>query len=274
MAEWHLYGGNQHSGFGANTAASRGTTITAPVATNTKVGAAYTQLVASTPFNANSITVTLSPGTSHTGYLVDIAVGAGGSEQVIIPNLAIACRIGHAITYQFPIHIPAGSRLSARCQSATTVATCFVSGVLSTSGWGINVPLGTVVDMGLNLATSLPTLQFDPGAAANTKPGYSQLIASTSRLFRALVIAVCSTNAAMTDADWLVDIGIGGAGAEQALIPNLAMAGSITSDIFNPMTWPAFPVDIPAATRLAVNAQCSITDASDRLFRIAAYGVA
>lgn len=269
--EWPLYGGSRYETAGADTAASRGTTLTAAGAAHTK--GAYVELAAATGFDASLVAVTLSPGTSHTPYLVDVAVGAAGSEQVIVPDLTLCSRVGSAVVYEFPIHVPAGSRLSARCQCATAAATCFASVLLGCAPWGMQVPCSQVLALGVNTATSHTTLEYDPGTTPNTKNGFQEMVASTSELIRGLVLAVNSDNAAMSDADWLIDIAAGAAGSEVVVLPNLAVAASATSDFFAPQAWPCRPVDIPAGTRISVRAQCSFAASLDRLFHICGYGV-
>jgi hypothetical protein len=59
-------------------------------------------------------------------WMFDIAVGASGSEVVIIPNVwAYLSGVSQGVevqVYQFPVNIPAGSRLSVRAQSDTASA--------------------------------------------------------------------------------------------------------------------------------------------------------
>jgi hypothetical protein len=256
---------------GADAAASRGTAVTASGSTHTK--GSYAELVAAMTFHATCVRVIISPGTSHTGYLVDLAAGAAGSEQVIASNLLMESRIGTVAVYELPIHLPAGARLAARCQSATSAGVCYVSAVLSSAPWGVHVPLSRVLTLGANTATSLATLSLDPGAAANTKGAWGQVVASTDVPIRALIPVVLNGNAAYSDADWLIDIGVGAAAAEVVLVPNLPAGSSAAADLVTPSTWPPIPVDVPAGTRIAARSQCSITDASDRKFSFALIGV-
>lgn len=108
--------------YGADTANSRGTLATASASLNTKGN--YAELTASTTNPIKILYVCSSPGTTTAGsVLCDIAVGAAGSERVIISNLyirhATANRtndIGGAVG-PFPVDIPAGTRLSACIQS-------------------------------------------------------------------------------------------------------------------------------------------------------------
>ncbi len=58
-------------------------------------------------------------------WLVDIAVGPGGAEQVIVPNIPLAgytpssMQIYNPTTRYLPIAVPAGSRIAARAQCST-----------------------------------------------------------------------------------------------------------------------------------------------------------
>lgn len=59
--------------------------------------------------------------------LVDLAVGADGSEQIVIADFSVTSEAGSDTTfpgsYTFPVSIPAGSRIAARAQSTNTTAT-------------------------------------------------------------------------------------------------------------------------------------------------------
>lgn len=106
------------------TSAEYGTTVTASATPHTK--GSYSQLIASTSANAYGIFVNLfntAVASTSTRVLVDIAVGAAASETIIIPDLiagnagtsAGAQNAGHS--YYFPIVIPVGTRVAARCQA-------------------------------------------------------------------------------------------------------------------------------------------------------------
>lgn len=271
MGLWPDRGGGRYEAIGADTTASRGTAVTASGSTNTK--GSYTQLVASSSFDASAIKVSLAPATSHTGYLVDIAVGGAGSETVIATNLPIYSRTGTVAVYDLPIHIPAGTRISARCQSATSAAVAHVSALLYSPPWGRAIPLSRTFTYGVSTSTSLVTTQLDPGGSANTLGSYLQLTSSTASPIKALVPALMNANGAYSDANWLIDIAVGGAGSETVVIPKLHAGASAPADIITPSTWPVFDIDIPASTRLSARAQCDITDASDRKIDIVLIGV-
>ncbi len=105
-------------------AATWGTSITPAVGSK----GSWAQVIASTGDASFGILVNInSASTSNASrnYTVDIGVGAGGSETVLIADLLG----GNAGTYSvgpgwyyFPIFIPAGTRIAARAQGSVTTA--------------------------------------------------------------------------------------------------------------------------------------------------------
>lgn len=253
----------------------RGTTITASASTHTKGN--YTQLIASTTYHSKRILVFIAPHATNTLYLTDIAVGANGAEQVIIPNLPIGIGTGgdtfRGAIYDLPVNIPAGTRVSARVQSQTTVEFVYLSILLLSTSWGALAPRGRVTTYGADISDTTG-LQYDPGGSANTKGGYLEVTSSTSFHHSGLLVVIGNqNNAARTTADWKLDIAIGAGGAEKIIFADLWLGASATEDTMFPFCFPMLPVNIPEGSRLSVNASCSTTDATDRLFDIFLIGV-
>lgn len=100
---------------------SIGTQVFDPGSNNTK--GSWTQLVASTTRDyVGFMPITsFKLGGSRT-YMIDIAIGSGGNEKVILPNLLMSGDSGAICNAFFPIAIPAGTRISARKQSDITTA--------------------------------------------------------------------------------------------------------------------------------------------------------
>lgn len=253
-------------------ASSTITSLTANASANTK--GSYVEIEDSTLFNVSAIMLTFL-NSNGGDYLIDIAVGAGGSEQVIISNLLWTASLftgdnpSHVL---FPIAIPAGTRVSARCQCTTgsrvtTLSVLFIAGSVLAGG-----KLQRVETSGAATGDSGGT-SVDPGGTINTKGAYSQLSAALVHPIKWIIIAVGNqANTARTTCFWLIDIAIGAGGSEQVVIPNLSFISRTEDDMPRPHAV-GLPVDIPAGVRLAVRAQCSINDATDRLIDVAVYGV-
>lgn len=119
---------SKFTAYGVNAASSSGTVITPD--SNANVKGAYSELIASTTLPIHEMLVTIQGAsatmTTSSAYLIDIAVGAAGSERVVYSNYpmkSFAFLGVEAVYYTFPLYlplsfqIPVGSRLSARCQS-------------------------------------------------------------------------------------------------------------------------------------------------------------
>lgn len=112
------YAGIDSIGF--NTATTTGTVLTASNTPYTK--GSYVQLTASTSRDYAGLIVGYDSGTTVTDFnyfLIDIAIGASGSEIVILPNLIwnynASTITGDPPNSPFiPISVPSGTRLSAR----------------------------------------------------------------------------------------------------------------------------------------------------------------
>ncbi len=248
---------------GANTAASAGTGIPYTTA-NTK--GAFVQLIAST--TADAVWMLVNPVWGGAGFsnVFDIAVGAAGSEVVIAPNLIVAFSVSTG--YLFPVCIPAGTRISARAQGNTGNRTPLVSVVLFDGALTQMEGAAGVDSIGFQLASSQGTAITASGTA-NTKGSYSQLIASTARDYMGFIVAVDWNQTNFVSCNFLFDVAIGGAGAEQVIAPNIYFL-NVNSNI--PQMGPFGPlwINIPAGTRIAARSQASTISAS---FGLTLYGI-
>ena len=104
--------------------------ISVTAGTTPNKNATYTQLIASTGYASYGIMVQLAglqtTASTNQRCLVDIALGAASSEQVIIPNLTCgnvsdyAAASSKGVSYYFPIYIPSGVRVSATAAASTS----------------------------------------------------------------------------------------------------------------------------------------------------------
>jgi hypothetical protein len=234
---------------------------------------AYTQLIAATAYPAAWILVSM-PRTGAGDYLMDIAVGGAGSEQVVLPNLPLsiqAANVGGTSTYLFPLHVPAGSRIAARGQNSTAGAVAVDTQVtLFAPLAGGEKGLERVEACGAVTATSLGT-SVDPGGTANTKGSWVELIAATTIPYRWACLSIGHTNALGASTSWAVDVGIGAGGSEVVVVPNLLVSGGSTADAI-PAMGLCFPLHVPAGTRVAVRAACTVNTATERLIEAVLHG--
>ena len=276
MGDWGIISGQRFETIGVDAANSRGTNITGDASANTK--GSWVELVASSAFDVKGIWIDIGFG-SLADFLVDIGVGAEGSEQVIISNLyatpgaTSGTALRSATTYCLPISIPVGTRISARSQSTGTGLGIRLTVTLMGLGFASPQPLSRMTTYGAATGDSGGT-SIDPGATIQTKGAWVEIIGSSTNKMSALALAIGNqNNAARLSASWLFDISVGAATSEVILIPDLFLASNASGDMVFPITMGTFPVHVPRGTRIAARAQCSINDATDRLFDLILYGI-
>lgn len=239
----------------------------------------WVEIIAATDFEASFVVVTVSQNIQSAihDYLVDIGIGAAASEKILIPDLHVSA-YGVAATnytwnvYEFPLAVPKGSRISARAQSSGGANGLHVSVHLFGGGFLSPAPLGVVEAWGSSSADSGGT-SIDPGGTINTKGAWVQLTAATAFDIHVLGVALGNQrNTGRTFCDWKIDIGIGAAASEKGLVLDLPLRAQTGADNVHPTTYPLLPVSIPKGSRVSARAECTISDATDRLFDIIAYG--
>lgn len=260
---------------GANPGGSGGVTITANASANTKA-TTWTQLIASTAYTSDWLLVTLQAENTVASYLTDIGIGGSTAEMVLIPDLythpAVVTQVVSRY-FLFPLHIPAGTRLSARCQSDVGGSTIQVAVTPIASPIGAPEGFGRVEGLGIVSASSQGTDLNDPGSVVNTDGTWTTLLTSTGFPYSWLVVTAANELilAYTLGTRNLIDIGVGGAGAEVVLAPDLFTV--INTALDSPLqTW-YFPVAIPAGTRVVARHRSSSSTAGERRITLAAYGV-
>ncbi len=272
MPEFSLMqGSNRIEAVGSDISDSAATDI---VAGGTNSKGSYAQLIASTAFDAYGFWLTgrgEAASSSRSG-LIDIAVGAAASEQIILADYMMpASRF--LFSAFFPVRIPAASRIAARGQTSSS-GTAFMAGIQLVGAPILSgAPLARITTYGAD-SSDTSGVSIDPGAVANTKGAYSQVVASTTNPIKAFVMTLGAfQNQVLTTANWLIDIAVGAAASEQIILADLWAGAHANHDIIQPPTLFPIPANIPAGSRIAVRAQCDITDATDRLLEIAIYGI-
>ncbi|MDZ5457003.1 hypothetical protein [Azohydromonas lata] len=245
------------------------TTMIAPGSLNTK--GAWTQIVASTAFDAAALLLTLSVGTTNGSVLVDIGIGAAGTETVLLGNLQ-ARRISsgnNVVQLLLPLQIPAGSRIALRYQqtAANVVLGACASVVAAT--WNSPATAGRTATHGAVPASSSGTV-VDPGASANTKGAWVELTPATDSDASWLLLSVMPTGTAINaNTAFYVDVAVGASGAEQIIVPDVPVY--VAATVESSMARVLLPISIPAGSRLAVRMQCSATTTPGREREVVAH---
>jgi len=241
--------------------ATPGTAVTSGATASTK--GTTTQLIASTSFDAYmlrvyAITCGLTVTASQTA--LDILIGAA-TEDLLIPNLLMGYAGSDSGSnysgwkvWEFPLYIPAGSRLSAAIASART-ATAMQVGIELIGGdgyppWRVGSKVTTY-----GMGTVPDGTAITPGASG-AEGSYAQLTAATSEDHFAFVPSFQITgDTTCNNRNIQVDLGAGAATEDQIgswwFVTNAAegMSGPFNST-------PAY-IDVPSGTRLAMRASNS-----------------
>lgn len=256
---------------GANTANSLAVTVTASGTANA-YGSWAT--LGTTTFEYNSIIVYAIRGSAAADYVLDLGIDDGAGNVFVIagslraPNRKAA---DYGYSYALPLRVPAGKALVARVACNTASASILVSvtgmsrGPRGITGYSRCLPLYT--------AATSRGVTVDPGGTANTKGSWAQLVASTA--FETAAVMLCvghnADSSRTAAASALLDIGVGSAGNEFALIPNIPLGWTTTSDTPVPAVVGPFECCIPQGRRVAARMQCTDTTAGDRTIDVGAW---
>lgn len=210
--------------------------------------------------------------------LIDIGLGAASSEQVLIPDWVIggmATQFGATPSpccVEFPIFIPASTRISCRAQCSSNRTIYVVAegdGDCSrpSSLWAAR----RVVAYGPNTGDSSAVAVLAGGSAA--EGSWTEITAATTEDHSALMVA-CGLDTGDTSyngaSPGYVDLAIGAGGSEELIAENLILTWSsfeTHSGFFqNPIIWR----HIPSGTRVA--ARISSSGAADTV-TIGVYGL-
>lgn len=220
---------------------------------------AYVEVIASTGGEVDRLLIlsgASSSSTVNSSALMDIAVGAAGSEVVVIPDVFIGYAPA-ALWWDIPIAIPSGARISARYQSARTSTNCAIQVVaLKRSNEAIQRPASYTVSIGTDTSTSQGVTLT---SGAGSKGAYAELTSSCPVSLQGVQIGIgqaSSTNA--SSGTIRVDIAVGAAGSETVIIPDVQALGANTENIARNINAPFFwPVRIPHGARIAARASNS-----------------
>jgi len=257
----------RQSNLSSITTTTIGTSVAAAGSAHTK--GSWVQLIASTAQDCYWIDVygcnTTTSATNARG-LLDIGIGANPNEVVLIPDLLMGS-IGSAQTtggpwreYHFPLYIAAGTRISARFQSAIASKACGTTVVIrggpERSGdlWSGS----QVTAYGITAAAS-SGVSVTPGVSG-AFGSYTQIVAATTSQHQCLVVGAQSgSSTAMAVQTYVAAVGVGA--ATEAEIANQIIAfGDASERVFGPVGETLIWRPIASGERLAIKlAQSSTT---------------
>lgn len=224
-------------------------TVQADTAAHTK--GAWAEVVSSLADDASLLLLHVSNiavTATNTATLIDVGVGAAGSETVIAANIAVggAVVFAESLVVALPVAVASGSRVACRIQSVVTGGkTARVDGFFYKGG---TAP--TTVDvLGTSTATSQGT------SLSGASGSYTQVVASTAKAYKAIAIIPSIHNATIANINpGTYTLAKGSAGSEQDLgqtrfqttSAELVVSRSPLGSIY------LVSADLPAGSRLSV----------------------
>jgi hypothetical protein len=268
VGHWPLASGPVLAEPQAGTSQLTSVTLTGSGTAHTKGN--WGQIDAAIPAGVKGLIVSVNAtnlAATNTSMLMDIGVGGAGSELVVVANLGIGYKqnAGHMAGWieYIPLALPDGVRLAARIQGAVVSDTAVTS-------WQY------VIDQGIHPVRSFAaceTMGADTGtsrgvtvtanATINTPGAWAEIVASTPTPIHALLPTIqANGQTTMVTRFETIEIGVGGAGAEQIIIPKIGYRVSSTSEELNPYLLLALSglvdVNIPVGSRLAARVTSSV----------------
>jgi len=236
-----------------------GTTVTASGSTNTK--GAWAELITTTNFEVLGFSLSVSAtglSGSQRNMLLDLGVGAAGSEQVVLSNInlgsvaAIVSNRANVLAHYFPVRIAAATRIAARIQSGT--ASQAVNVMITVNGQASSPPglLFAGVDMlGANTGTS--NMVALTAGTLGAESAWTNIGSTTARQYFAIMPMVAqNNNAAMTVRGYHVEVGY-----SSTTIAEYYFSTTAEEDVGQLMPpWPHL-CRIPTGTQMQVRAECS-----------------
>jgi hypothetical protein len=229
---------------------------------------AWATLIASTAVEATQLDLgfdSVGQNGIDTAGLMDIAIGPSGSPTILVEDLAMGYLLGGnaPLRVSIPLRIPAGSEIIARwrCATASRVASMFADVIGVTPGVREVPSFDVCRTYGADPAASRGTELTVP-AGTHQKSDWTEIVASTADPIYALGVRYQGSWQPGFSATFLMlDVGVGGAGAESVLIPDLYFRTATSETIFE--DWPAVFVSplrsiIPAGQRLVARYQTSV----------------
>jgi len=240
---------------------------------NTK--GSWVEIKASTSVDCHELTIYRTYKRNAFDFLVDIGIGASGSQTTIISNYLFpndqSDSCGNC-TASFPIYIPAGTQIWGRQQNAGGNFNIYVGAFLKSRNPQNTVQGSLVTTYGANTSDSGGT-QMDTGSVAWTWQSWQVLSSSITHPIHAIHVALGRVNSYSRNYhDFRYDIGYGAASSEKLVFRGRSIDWDDTGSCNDTYEY-WHPVNIPAGSRLVARCRGSATGASDRIQDLVVYGV-
>jgi hypothetical protein len=273
MAELGVLDASRFAAYASPASTDYGVTVTASATPHAK--GTWRELVASTAFDAAGfLFMGARNSTAGDNFLVDLGIGASGSERVLVGDILVGCGGGGRDFSQFycPIPIPAASRLSARIQCSAASKTLMLGLLVLGAVPALWPRLARTITYGAVAGTSRGT-QLDPGGTANTKGAWTEIAAALTNPVKWLIGCVSRQgDATAATAFFRLDIAVGAAGVERVVVPDMLFYIAASSDELMPRFF-ALPCALASGLRLAARCQSDQGAAGDRELDLVLIGV-
>lgn len=234
----------------------------------------YVELCSALPFDCILNLINISGGEYE--HLLDFAIGAAGSELIIVENIAWSCASLNIQNFSYPVPIPlaAGTRLSIRGQvnDGSTRLTEWALELISINNFA-GTPAGTkFITLGADTSDSGGT-QVDPGGTNHTYGSYVELASSLEYPLIGFYLHIGTQGNKRSNTYWYLDVAIGSAGNEQPILSRFPVHFRETDDkIVQPITG-VLPLPIAAGERVSIRAMCDSTATPQRYLDVVFYGL-
>lgn len=234
------------------TSSSLGITVTADLSANSK--GSWVPFITSLAADAGMMIFNPQKASNSETFSVDIGVGGTGSEVVVfgdIPYFSSPSSV-NGLYLPIPCSFPSGSQVSMRCSCGAFGGFTFSANLVFLSG---SFGFGTIAGCEL-IGTASPV----ESGTANVKGSYSQIVATTTRNYKGILLAVAPGTS--SENQIVYDLAIGGSGSEIVILPNFAtQTNNFSNWNATPQNTGYLPIQIAAGSRLAARVQCDQTTA-------------
>ena len=251
----------ENTGFDLST--TRGQVVTANSTADTVGSNVELVSAANNDFTSNwcIVKITSADNISQPTFLVNIEVGAASSEVTLIPNLlhissSDTDRDNH-YTYEFPLHIPAGVRISANCQSSIGSEVCYVSMVRMSAPMAGSAGFGKVLAIGADTTNTKGTNVAR--SSANTFGSWVQITSSLSNACKGFVVAAARQASSWSNGRNTYKVGVGASSSEQEVFGGDSYQTCSSEQAINAVS-PFIPVRLSEGDRITIAAQSNISN--------------